>query len=102
VINLADLVERLLDLGVSGHAVPGLLDLIGGFEEQGLHPAFGEATVEVKERAVLLPWALAATVALAALHESLDQGGMEDFGREAERAQETSLALAQCEGGNAG
>jgi hypothetical protein len=101
VIDLADLVEHLQHLGISGHAVPGLVDLVGGLQQERLHLALGEAAVEIKERAVLGAAGVAAAVGFAALQESLDQGGVEEVGREFKGVQEMRLALAQGQGGGA-
>ena len=78
-VDLADFIEHLLNPGISGQAVARLLDLGWGFEQKRLHPPFGEAAVEIKERAVLGAVRVAAAVGLATLHEALDQGGVEDF-----------------------
>ena len=101
-VDLADLIEQPLDLGVSGEALARLVNLVGRFEQQGLHLAFGEAAVEIKKGAVLGARTMAVAVGLAALHEPLDQGSVEDFGREVKRAQKTGFALAQSQGGGTG
>jgi hypothetical protein len=80
VIDLADLVEHLKHLGISGHAEPGLVDLVGGFKQERLHLAFGEATVQIIEGAVLGTASMAMAIGFAALEESLDQGGVEEVG----------------------
>jgi len=56
--------------------VARLLDLVRGFEQERLHVAFGKAPVEIKERAVLGPAAMAVAVGFAALEQALDQGGV--------------------------
>ncbi len=101
-VNLADLVEPFLDLGVSGQALARLLDLVRSFEQERLHLAFGKAAVEVKERTVLGAAGVAMAVGLATFHEALDQGGVEEVRWEFKGAQEVGLALAQGEGGEAG
>ncbi len=101
-VNLADLVEALLDLRVSGETLARLLELVGSFEQERLHLAFGKAAVEVKEGAVLGARGVAVAVGLATFHEALDQGGVEEVRWEFKGAQEVGLALAQGEGGEAG
>jgi hypothetical protein len=82
VIDLANLIEHLLHLGVGGQALTGLINLVGGLQEERLHLAFGKATIEVKERAVLgAAHLMAVAVGLATFHISLDQGGVEEVGR---------------------
>jgi hypothetical protein len=78
-----------------------LVDLVGGFEQERLHLAFGETAVEIKERAVLGTAGVAAAIGLAALEEPLDQGGVKDPGGQLEGAQEVGLSLAQGQGGSA-
>ena len=100
-VNLADLIERLLDLGVGGEALPRLVHLVGGFEQKGLHLAFGEAAVEIEKGTVFGAGTVAVAVGLAALHEAFDQGSVQELGWEAKGTQETGLALAQRQGGGA-
>ena len=87
VVDLTDLIEHFLDVRVSREAVACLLDLIGGFEQERLHLAFGEAAVEIKERAVFGAGTVAVAVGFATFHEALDQGGVEDLWGELKRAQ---------------
>ncbi len=101
-VNLADLVEHLLDVRVSREAVAGLLDLVRGFEQERLELAFGETAVEIKEGAVFRTGTVAVAVGFATLHETLDEGGVEDFWGKLKRAQQVGLALAQGQGGGAG
>ena len=98
VIDLADFIEGLLDLGVRSHAFSSLLDLDLGLEQKGLKPAFGKAAVEVKEGAVLWAICMAATVGLATFDGTFDQGSMHEMGWEVKGAQEMSFALAKSQG----
>jgi hypothetical protein len=91
-IDLTDLIKHQLRLGISGHALPGLVNLGLGLKQERLHPPFGEATIEIKERSSAL--------GLAAFEKSLNQGGVQEFGRKLKRAQQMSLALAQGQGGS--
>mgnify|MGYP000274547790 CR=1 FL=1 len=101
-VDLADFIESLLHLGVSRHTLAGLVELGRRLEQERLHLPFGEAAIEIIKGAVLGGWvAVAVTVGLATLHEALDQGRMEDFGRKLERTQEMSLAVTQSECGGA-
>jgi hypothetical protein len=84
-----------LDLGISGHTLARLLDLGRGFEEEGLHLAFGKAAVEVKERTVLGSPGVAKAVGFATFHVAFDQGGVQEVGAQFKGAQEMRLALAQ-------
>jgi hypothetical protein len=102
VVNLADFIESLLHLGVSRHTLAGLVDLGRRLEQERLHLAFGEAAIEIIEGAVFGVWvSVAVTVGLATLHETLDQGRVEDLRRELEGTQEMNLAVAQSECGGA-
>lgn len=100
-IDLADLIEHLLRLGISGNALTRLVNLVRGFKQERLHLAFGEAPVEIKERAVLGTAGVAVAIGLATFEESFDQGGVEHLWGELKGAQEMSLALAQRQGGGA-
>jgi len=66
-----------------------------------LHPALGKAAVEIEKRAVLGAGAVAAAVRLAAGQKPLQQGGMEQMGRQGEGADQECFSLAQGEGGKA-
>jgi len=101
VIDLADLVEHLKGLGVGGDTLASLVNLGWGFKQERLDLPFGEAAVEVKERAMLGPAGMAAASGLATLEESLDQRGVQDLRGELEGAQEMGLSLAQGQGGGA-
>ena len=94
-INLADFIEHLLHLGIGGQALTCLIDLVGGLEQERLHLAFGEAAVEIKERAMFGAAGVAVTVGLATFHESLDQGGVQHLRGKLKGAQQAGLALAQ-------
>ena len=98
-IDLTDFIEHLLRLGISGNTLTGLVDLVRGFKQERLHLAFGEAAVEIKERAVLGTAGVAVAIGFATFEESLDQRGVEHLWGQSKRAQETSLALAQGQGG---
>ena len=100
-IDLADFVEHPLHLDIGVDALTCLVDLSGGLEQERLHLAFGEAAVEIKERAVLGAAGVAVAMGFATFEESLDQGGVQDLGGEFKRAEETSLALAQRQGRSA-
>jgi hypothetical protein len=76
-IDLADFIEHLLCLGISGHALARLLDLGRGFKQERLYLTFGEAAVEIKERAMLGTAGVALAIGFATLEESLDQRGVE-------------------------
>jgi len=93
VIDLADLVEQPLHLGISGHTLTCLVDLVWGFKQQRLHLALGEAAVEIKEGAVLGAAGVAVAIGFATLEESLDQGGVQEVGGQFKGAQELGLAL---------
>jgi hypothetical protein len=82
VIDLADFVEHLLHLGISGHTLTCLVDLVRGFKQERLHLAFGEAAAEIKEWAVLRTAGVAVAIGFATFEESLDQGGVQYLGRE--------------------
>jgi hypothetical protein len=99
-IDLTDLIKHQLRLGISGHALPGLVNLGLGLKQERLHPPFGEATIEIKERSVLGTLGVASALGLAAFEKSLNQGGVQEFGRKLKRAQQMSLALAQGQGGS--
>jgi hypothetical protein len=101
VIDLAELIEHPLNLGISGQALARLADLGGRFQQERLHLPFGKAAVEIKERAMLGPGGVAVAVGLATLDESLDQRGVEDLWGELKGAQQMSLSLAQGQGGSA-
>ena len=100
-IDLADLIEHLLDLGVSGHTLTGLSDLVRGFQQERLHLAFGEAAVEIKERAVLGTAGMAVAIGFATFEEAFDQGGVEHLRSQLKGGQQMRLALAQSQGGGA-
>jgi len=80
VVDLADFIQPLLHLGVSGDTLAGLVDLAGGLKQQRLHPALSKATVEIKEGAVLGAIGVAAAVGFAAPEVALDEGAMEQLG----------------------
>jgi hypothetical protein len=84
VINLTDLIEHLLRLGISVHTLSGLVDLVLGFKQERLHSAFGEAAIEIKEGAVLGTLVVASAFGFAAFEESLNQGGVQDLWRKLE------------------
>ena len=98
-IELTDFIEQLLRLGISGNTLTGLVDLVRGFKQERLHLAFGEAAVEIKERAVLGTAGVAVAIGFATFKESLDQRSMQDVGRELKGAQQMGLALAQRQSG---
>jgi hypothetical protein len=100
-MDLADFIQDLLDLGISVEALAGLLDLILGFEQEGLHLAFGKAAVEVEEGAVLGTACMAVAIGFAAFEKAFEQGSMEKMGGEVKRAHEMGFALAKGEGGSA-
>ena len=101
-IDLADFIEPLLHLGVSGHTLAGLVELGCGFEQERLHLAFGEAAVQIIEGAVFgAGGGVAVAVGFAACEETLDEGGVEELWGELKGAQQMRLALAQGEGGSA-
>jgi hypothetical protein len=79
----------------------GLSDLVGGFEQERLHLAFGKTTVEIKERAVLGTAGVAVTVGFATFEEALDQGGVEHVRWQFKGGQQMRPALAQGRGGDA-
>jgi hypothetical protein len=101
VIDLADFIKGLLDLGIGGQALAGLRDLVGGFEQQRLDLAFTEAAVEVKERAVLGTAGVALTLGLTAAEKTFEQGSVKEMGGQLEGAEQMRLALAQGQGGGA-
>jgi hypothetical protein len=78
VVDLADLVEALLDLAVSGQTLARLLDLVRSLEQERLHLALGKAAVEVKERTMLGAGGVAVAVGFATFHKALDQGGVKE------------------------
>ena len=93
-IDLTDLIQRLQHPRISGHTLTRLVDLVRGFQQQRLDLAFGEAPVEIKEGAVPAAAAVAVAIGFATFEEPLDQGSVQDLGREFKRAQQMSLALA--------
>jgi len=52
VIDLAELIQGVLNLGENGQARPRLGDLLGRLQQQRLELPLGEGPVEIKERAV--------------------------------------------------
>jgi hypothetical protein len=99
VIDLADFIQELLRLGISGDAEPGLIDLRLGFEQEGLELAFGKAAVEIEEGTVFGAAGVAQTMGFATFEEAFKQRGVQEVGRWFEGAQEVSLAPAQGQGG---
>ena len=79
-IDLADFVDHPLHLSISLHTLTCLVELVRGLQQKGLHPAFGEAAVEIKERAVLGAAGVAAAMGFATFEESLDHGGVQEPG----------------------
>ena len=94
-IDLADLIEHLLDLGIGGHTLPGLSNLAGRLQQERLHLAFGEAAVEIKEGAVFGTAGVAVTIGFATFEKALDQGGVEHLRSQFKGGQQMRLALAQ-------
>ena len=94
VIDLADFVEDLLHLRISGQTLAGLSKL-RRFEQERLHLALGEAAVQIEEGPVFSAGSrVALAVGLATFEVSLDEGRVKDLRRESEGAQQMSLALA--------
>ena len=78
---MAQFVQEGQHLGVGRHPQPGLSQLLGGFQEQGLDPPWAKAAVQVKKRAVFGAGGVAAAVGLATFDEPFNQRGMEQRGR---------------------
>ena len=72
-IDLTDFIEYLLRLGISGDTLPGLVNLGLGLEQERVHPPFGEATIEIKEGAVLGSLVVASALRFATFEESFNQ-----------------------------
>ena len=86
-IDLADFIKHLLHLGIGGHTLACLVNLVVRFEQERFYLAFGETAVEVKERAVLGAATVAGAMGFAAFEESLDQGGVQQVRAESKGEQ---------------
>ena len=64
-----------------------------------MHLSFGEAAVEIKERAVFGAATMALAIGFAAFEKALDQRSVQEVGRELKRAQEMGFTLTQCQRG---
>lgn len=79
---------------ISLDAVSALLPLGLGFEQELKHPARDQTDSQIIKRAVLVPLS-AGAIGFAAGSETLDEGGAQELGRNAQLTQERGFALAQ-------
>ena len=82
--------------------VLGGLPLGGGFEEEFVDFAHGQALGQKIEGAVFVAATMTVTVGLATAGEPLDQRGAQAVGEELELGDQKAFALAQGQGGLAG
>ena len=96
-VNLREFLQTLPKPMVSLDAVPALLPLGWGFEQEFKHTARDQTDRQIIERAVPAPLS-AGAIGFAAGGEALGEGGAQELGRNAQLTQERNFALAQRQG----
>jgi hypothetical protein len=99
-VDPGKLVESLQQLTVGLNRLTSLGELRVGFKQQAAHTTFGEASIEIKEGAMLFAL-MAGALGPSAGQEPFQQRGVNKVGRQLEGTQEAGFALAQSQGGKA-
>jgi hypothetical protein len=92
-VDLREFLQSLPQTMVSLDALSALLLLGVGFEQEFKHAARDQTDGQIVKRAVLAPLS-AGAVGFAAGGETLDEGGSQQLGWNAQLTQERSFALA--------